>query len=77
MTMIEQVARAIAKSDGFEFDNCLKTFQSRVLNEAKAAIEAMRVPTDEMQIKYYELNHKTGTFDISTWERSIDAALME
>lgn len=42
---------------------------------AKAAIEAMREPTDEQRNAYYELSHRTETMVDAHWERAIDAAL--
>ena len=44
---------------------------------ARAAIEAMREPTDEQRNAYYELSHKTETMLDARWERAIDAALRE
>jgi len=44
---------------------------------AVEVVTAMREPTDYMQNKYFELNHNSGTFDVSIWERSIDAIIGE
>lgn len=44
---------------------------------ARAAIEAMREPTDEQRNAYYELSFKTETMIDAHWERAIDAALNE
>lgn len=82
MTMIEKVAIALAPQAwacyGRMIDNVAQSSRRKAsLRHARLAIEAMREPTDEMQMIYYELNHKCGTFDVSTWERSIDAALKE
>jgi hypothetical protein len=44
---------------------------------ARAAIEAMRTPTDGQRNAYYDLSFKTETMFDAHWERAIDAALSE
>lgn len=70
MTMIERVAEAIKKCDKnmTEFRNWEKIF-------AKAAIETMREPTNEM-IKAGFFNIKNGTVE-EVYQVMIDAALKE
>lgn len=47
------------------------------IEDAIAAIKAMREPTDEQRNNYYKLSFATETFVDATWERSIDAILMD
>ena len=68
MTMIERVARAIAETPpGLQ---------------ARAAIKAMREPTDEQRNNYFAMKKAAGNTDIASvfvdaeWERMIDAALI-
>ncbi len=65
MDMIERVARAIANAD----DN---SFYERYLILAKAAIEAMREPTEEM-INFAWDKRAVGVK--GSWNTMIDAAL--
>ncbi len=69
MTMIEKVARAIRDASdktGMEYDIC-------EIQLARAAIEAMREPTDEM-IHKVPIGYCTAR---EVWECMIDAALKE
>lgn len=66
MNMIERVARAIAKAVGRE------VIPNIYIPAAKAAIEAMREPTEEM----IELFNDHDWID-RYWQPAIDAALKE
>ena len=70
-SMIERVRDAIFKemdvTDGLDLPAAQRY--------ARAAIEAMREPTDFQRDMYYELSHKTETMIDAHWERAIDAAL--
>ena len=82
MTMIERVARAFCGSAGLEWDNMPNSnfdgamvgtiTRLGVLNGARAAIEAMREPTDMMSAA-------SDWFDDgdAKWRAMIDAALNE
>ena len=65
MTMIERVAQAIhdANREG--------------INPARAAIEAMREPTEEMKGEGYHPNCHMCGGHLEGWQRMIDAALKE
>lgn len=65
--MIDRVATALKRSGDQDMEY--------LRDLARAAIEAMREPTDDQRNKYYELRFKLHTFDDATWEASIDAAL--
>ena len=67
--MIERVAKAMAAKCRRDHD------WPFWLDEARAAIEAMREPTDEQRTAYWELSHKTETMVDAHWQRAIDAAL--
>ncbi|MEH2501263.1 hypothetical protein V1290_000074 [Bradyrhizobium sp. AZCC 1578] len=84
--MIDRVAQAL-----LAFETSASEFKSEdcgwhsLLNEsgrnfwrakARAAIEAMREPTDEQRNAYYELSHRTEVMFDAHWERAIDAALV-
>lgn len=78
--MIELVASAIYKEMTFGHplnDQIPKEIHKHYHKVAKAAIEAMRVPSDEQCVNYYKLSFNTETFDFGKWERSIDAILMD
>ncbi len=83
MNMIERVAKAICCPTGCEYPNQCSIPNTRDIIKAKAAIEAMRVPTDEMQNNYYDMRMATGhgkmqsCFPFAVWECAIDAALKE
>lgn len=83
--MIERVAKAIK-------DECLKCIQKNQFgkfktdvweNYARAAIQAMYVPTDQQRNFYFDLKRNTGstsaysTFEDATWEMMILACLMQ
>lgn len=65
MNMIEQVARAIAAHNG-------SGSYMAYTGEARAAIEAMRVPNEEMLAAGYIV---TVDDELEVWETMIDAAL--
>lgn len=79
MTMIERVARALAASDGAKFHVNPDVY----LTLARAAIEAMREPTEHMLD--YGACHEDQDHDIfdeghisrEVWQAMIDAALAE
>lgn len=76
--MIERVAKAICLWDGADWDGTLgsrECSRNRYRDTARAAIEAMREPTDGQRNAYYELSHKTEVMVDAHWERAIDAAL--
>ena len=77
--MVERVARAMAENAGFAWENCA---QSQWRSDARAAIEAMKEPTDEMADRAYAC----ATTDLASkddfkshyrdvWQSMIDAAL--
>ena len=77
--MIERVAKAIFDQlcPGIRMTDHDK---AEYENTARAAIEAMREPTDEQRNNYYKMKIQFGQADHSTfidaeWERMIDAAL--
>lgn len=45
------------------------------VDDATAAIEVMREPTDQQRQLYYELSFRTEVMNDGCWERAIDAAL--
>lgn len=91
MNMIEKVARAIG--DGWVFEEslckCFDCINTRAIekeitiNKAKAAIEAMREPTDLQRNEYFRMKKASGcserdsVFMDAEWERMIDAALTQ
>ena len=88
--MIERVALAMYVNDWTNSpnahmisDNHYKSLQNKYIRFAKAAIEAMREPTDDQRKEYYELMKKSGNplmgsvFVDALWERMIDAALKD
>ena len=82
MSMVERVARVLCQArflDGGVGDDgwSAASPQLRVdlLAQARAAIEAMREPTDEQRNAYWDLSFSTETFSDAAWERGIDAAL--
>lgn len=78
MTMIERVARAIMRDD-FEGDELWessdKCLRGSYLRNARAAIEAMRDPTDGMVDAGNSLGHEEAP--ATYYEAMIDAALAE
>lgn len=69
--MVERVARAISKAD--ENDGSIVTWVS-YRRTARAAIEAMREPTESM-MEAGEKHIREGRFSSVNWKRMIDAAL--
>ena len=73
--MIENVAKAITKI-AYIGDGSAKQI-------ARAAIKAMREPTDQQRNHYFKLKRESGsteaysTFEDGTWEMMIDACLKE
>lgn len=85
MNMIERVAIALAMSQNpgnwkVDFSEDQKNLW---MVRAKAAIEAMREPTDSQRNNYFKMRKAAGQSDIgacfidSHWECAIDAALKE
>jgi hypothetical protein len=76
MDMVEKVARAMAENAGFAWEYCA---QSQWKSDARAGIEAMREPTEEMLAganAKLEESDRAG-FTISEWYSAmIDAALL-
>ena len=86
-SMVERVARAIAEAEGFHLPNDMSlpyAEGSRIgksMAKARAAIEAMREPTDDMREAFHKdlgawLNHAIEDDD-HLWKAMIDAALKE
>lgn len=89
--MVERVARAICKSRAFEGFSCCRWPSNRwrtnarcpveqgVLNDAaRAAIEAMRVPTEGMiEASNREWDGRMSHRSSGAWRAMIDAALGE
>jgi len=88
--MIEKVAKAIAVIDcGHAQDtDFFKRYWDMVMAAdyhlmARAAIEAMREPTDEQRNHYFDLKRESGsteaysTFEDATWLMMIEACLKE
>lgn len=86
--MIEQVARAIAKAQGFDGDQLLDfagdwpdNFEFDWVELAKAAIQAMREPTEAMIEAGRYVEDGSGDYSIgkdpaiNVWQFMIDAAL--
>jgi hypothetical protein len=82
MTMIERVARAICKSRTCEGVSCCQwpanagrlecpVTKGGYDDAARAAIAAMREPTEDMEI------NSRGWFDLDVWQAMIDAALSQ
>jgi hypothetical protein len=77
MTMVDKVARAIAQSDGIgdaEWDAMPPVAKTPFLAFAKAAIEAMRMPDEQM---LNAVGAVATSFWTETWAKMIDAALGE
>lgn len=78
MNMIEKIARVIQGLEGCSVDNC-----NHCKEIAKAAITAMREPTNDMANEYFKLRKEVGDinatacFNVSVWETMIDAALKD
>ena len=85
MTMIEKIARAIAKERGIDPDKAIVTYEARggillpreqyewptLLREARAAVTSMREPSEAMiEVAY-------GARDHGAWADMIDAILAE
>ena len=88
--MIERVARAIlAQGSGFAWEDYAKEARQHALKQARAAIEAMREPTEKMSgaspdegVKFRTtLFGQEGTLEVrnpaAVWRAMIDAALSE
>ena len=69
-SMVERVARAIANVDCGDYELRPNTYNAT----ARAAIEAMRVPTDAMKEARFQRLGEGGRIE---WEAMIDAALAE
>lgn len=78
MKMIEKVAIAIAAwtYSGVKWDDCNDKVKEEWKMCAKAAIEAMREPTDEMLTAFYGTTPKEQWLG-KDWQDMIDAALNE
>lgn len=72
-SMLEKVAKAMANAVAMNYDHNEVIFKVY----AKAALEAMREPTNDMANEYYKLSYKTEVFVVATWQRSIDAIINE
>lgn len=81
MSMVEKVARAIYAAYGFHLSwgEASFTWRDQCLKQGRAAIEAMREPTDEMSCAGLDFDDDDGkTLIVSTvWQAMIDAALKE
>ena len=76
MTPIERVARGLhsVRSKETVFDNLSRTIKGHYLKEARAAIEALREPSEKMMAAG---NHHDIASDEDRWRRMVDAALAE
>jgi hypothetical protein len=72
--MIERVAKAMAESAGFCWENCA---QSQWCRDARAGIAAMREPTEAMQFEGAKIGGQECSLLDATciWQAMIDAAL--
>lgn len=82
MSMIERVAATLAIHNGYirnpdNFKYLADPFRNKMIIQAKAAIEAMREPTDVQRNNYFILSQCTETMNDAHWERAVDAALKE
>lgn len=91
--MVERVAKAIwlarcvhtMRTAGIELEiwgeDSVVPIANGIMEEARAAIEAMREPTKAMiaEITYYDTEYDQCTDDMATeqWQKMIEAALME
>jgi len=86
--MIEKVARALYNKERERHtlshaDWCNVIDKHYWCSYARAAIEAMREPTDQQRDHYFKLKRESGsteaysTFEDGTWEIMIDACLKE
>ena len=76
--MVERVAEAIGcPSAGMDCGFLEPRACANCRLRARAAIEAMREPTDGQRNAYYELSHQTEVMMDAHWERAIDAALKD
>ena len=73
MTMIEHVARAATLTQYKQWDGLKPEIQQSYLAIARAAIAAMREPTEEMKLSV----GCDDKHDIEFWQAMIDAALEE
>lgn len=69
--MVERVARAVAEFNEFSWEHCA---QSHWIDLARAAIEAMREPTEEMIRVGVKYDHECAEAD-GIYRAMIDAAL--
>jgi hypothetical protein len=76
MTMIEKVARAICKDCYINFDKLTEKSKQATMRNAKAAIEAMREPNEQMMKAGLEINVNDDGFKVF-YKAMIDAALKE
>lgn len=73
MTMIEKVARALANSADVTHVNWEEQDWPEFIEQAKAAIEAMREPNEEM----WNACDNWNDSPTETWPKMINAALKE
>jgi hypothetical protein len=70
--MIERVARALAKASGInDWEKSAQEFE----DDARAAIEAMREPTDAMLACGEQWGLPSDPMGLKRWQEMIDAAL--
>jgi len=74
MDMIERVARVLQSRD--ETYDVTDALDPCFMDDARAAIAAMREPTEEMVDQCMDAGHMRGDAE-EIWERMIDAALEE
>lgn len=81
--MVEKLARALAQADGFHPEAVSNDCDSQpawklYVSQSRAALEAMREPTEEM-VKYAEEHSRDPAYshDRTDWQAMIDAALKE
>jgi hypothetical protein len=83
MTKVEEVARAIAKIEGYDLPNDMSLPYApgsrigKTMSKARAAIEAMREPTIEMRRAGSEAKTSSATAEYRIYAAMIDAALEE
>lgn len=80
-TMIERVARSMCdrqNGDKRISDLAWAGYRKDYIDDARAAIEAMRVPTPEMRAAVKNLaGAQIAAFAVAAWPDMIDAALKE
>lgn len=77
MTMRERIARAICNDDSYWDHVSNLRARTKYFAAADRVLEAIREPTDDMRLTYFQLSFKTETLNEAHWERSVDAIKAE